>query len=124
MDVNRVIVELELEQRVTVRSYETTSELKDLVLSYTKAVSEYASRCDSMDNMLFCEKSIEKSQTKVGKEGQGLINLWKDFIQTFPQVSSDQAQAICAVYPSPLLLKKVFYSFIDPRTKIELRTFL
>ena len=30
------------------------------------------------ENLIFCDKSIEKSQTKVSKEGHGLINLWKD----------------------------------------------
>lgn len=66
------------------------------------------SKHEGAENLLFCDKSVEKSQAKVGKEGQGLINLWKDLLESFPLVSSDQAQAICALYPSPLLLKKAY----------------
>lgn len=106
-DLNDVLIALELEQNVQFRSYEGVAELKDLVLCYTKAVCEYSSRFDNHENMMFSDKSIEKSQTKIGKDGQNLINLWKDLIQTFPMVTSDQAQAICSAYPSPLLLKKV-----------------
>lgn len=63
---------------------------------------------------MFCDKSIEKSQAKVSKDGQGLINLWKDILESFPLVSSDQAQAICAHYPSPLLLKKAYEQTGNP----------
>lgn len=77
------------------------------ILSYTKSISEYVSKTELNENLVFCDKSVEKSQTKVTKDGQGLINIWKDMIECFPMVGCDQAQAICAVYSSPLILKKV-----------------
>ena len=107
-DLSEVQITLELEERVQIRSYEEASDLKELVLCYTKSISEYASKHSSKEQALFSDSSIEKAQTKIGKDGQGLINLWKEMIQTLPMVSSDQAQAICALYPSPLLLKQVF----------------
>lgn len=106
-DLNEVQIALELEENVQIRSYEDASELKDLVMSYTKAIAEYASKHTSQENAIFSECSVEKAQTKIGKDGQNLIHLWKELIQSFPMVSSDQAQAICAIYPSPLLLKQV-----------------
>jgi hypothetical protein len=106
-DMNEIQIRLELEHVTCVRSYETVEELKDLVLSYTKSISEYLIKNEQSENLLFCDKAVEKSQSKVSKDGQGLINLWKEIIETFPHVSSDQAQAICSVYPSPFLLKKV-----------------
>ena len=107
-DASRAIIFLELNENVCMRSFDSSEELRDLVLSYTKSVSEYLSKHDQGENVIFCDKSVEKSQTKVSKEGTGLINLWKDLLESFNLVSCDQAQAICAVYPSPLLLKKVF----------------
>lgn len=101
------MLHLELHENVCIRSFETSEELRDLVLSYTKSVSEYTQKHSQAENMIFCEKSLEKSQSKVAKDGQGLINLWKDLLECFPMVSCDQAQAICLAYPSPLLLKKV-----------------
>jgi hypothetical protein len=105
-DINSGIIYLELNENCSIRSYETGEELKDIILSYTKSISEYAIKHDLAENMLFCE-SIEKSY-KIGKEGQGLLNLWKNFLECLPSVSCDQAQAICATYPSPYLLKKAY----------------
>ena len=105
-ELNECLVALELDERVCVRACETVEELKDLVVSYTKAIGEYDKHGQLAEQMLFCEKAVEKSQTRV-KDGQGLINVWKDLVETFPLVSSDQAEAICSVYPSPLMLKKV-----------------
>ena len=98
---------MELDENVVIRSYEEASELKELVMSYTKAIGEYASKSAFLDSAMFAEGADDKAQTKIGKDGQNLILLWKEMIQSFPMVSSDQAQAICAVYPSPLLLKQV-----------------
>ena len=111
-DANRAIIYLELNENVCMRSFDSSEELRDLVLSYSKAVAEYLSKQDHGENVIFCDKSVEKSQTKVSKEGAGLINLWKDILESFNLVSSDQAQAICAIYPSPLLLRKVFVFFL------------
>ena len=107
-EINRGVIYLELSENCCVRSYETGEELRDLILSFTKSVSEYSAKHDKAENLLFCEKAGEKSSTKIGKEGQGLLNLWKDILECFPLVSCDQAQAICANYPSPYLLQKVF----------------
>ena len=107
-DVNQALIYLELHENTCIRYFETAEELKDLVISYTKSVGEYLSKSEQNENLIFGDKSIEKSGTKVGKDGQGLINLWKDLFQSFNMVTNDQAQAICAIYPSPLLLKKVF----------------
>lgn len=106
-EINQAVMHFELRENVCVRSYETGEELRDLVLSYTKSVSEYAQKHALAENMIFCDKGSEKSQSKVNKDGQGLLNLWKDLLECFPLVSCDQAQAICVQYPSPLLLKKV-----------------
>lgn len=114
-EINQVVMHFELRENVCIRSYETGDELRDLVLSYTKAVSEYAQKHTLAENMIFCDKSLEKSQNKVSKDGQGLINLWKDLLECFPLVSCDQAQAICVQYPSPLLLKKVTYNLKKKR---------
>ena len=97
-----------MNENVCVRSYETGEELRDLIICYTKSVAEYLIKNNSSENMIFCEKQSEKSQTKI-KDGQGLIFLWKEILECFPMVSAEQAQAICAVYPSPLLLKKVYF---------------
>lgn len=107
-ELYEVQIALELEENVQIRSYEDPGELRDVVMSYTKAIGEYTSKHTCLENALFSESAVEKAQTKVGKDGQNLIHLWKEMIQSFPMVSSDQAQAICAVYPSPLLLKQVF----------------
>jgi hypothetical protein len=106
-DVQRCLIQLEIEENVSVRSYETVEDLKDLILSYTKSISEYTSKKDGSDLLIFCDKAVEKSQSKVGKDSHGLIQLYKDLISEFPLVSSDQAQAICSAYPAPFLLKKV-----------------
>ena len=107
-DINQVIIFLELSANVCIRYYETAEELRDLVLCYTKAVGEYLIKHDASENLIFCDKGVDKSGTKISKEGHGLINLWKDVLQSFNLVTNDQAQAICSLYPSPLLLKKVF----------------
>jgi hypothetical protein len=106
-DVNRALIYLELHENVCMRTFDTAEELKDLIMSYTKSVSEYVSKSEQNENLIFSDKAVEKSAAKVGKEGQGLINLWKELFQCFNLVTNDQAQAICAVYSSPLLLKKV-----------------
>jgi hypothetical protein len=113
-DVNRALIHLELHENVCMRTFDTTEELKDLIMSYTKSVSEYVSKSEQNENLIFSDKAVEKSAAKVGKvgkEGQGLINLWKDLFQCFNMVTNDQAQAICAVYSSPLLLKRVFFFY-------------
>lgn len=110
----KAVLSLELEENCCIRSYETSDELGDLVLCYTKSVGEYLSKIEGAENLIFCDKSIEKSQAKVGKDGQGLINLWKDMLESFPLVSSDQAQAICSQYPSPLLLKRAYEQTGNP----------
>nr|QNH68100.1 crossover junction endonuclease EME1 isoform x2 [Brachionus koreanus] len=107
-DLNKAVISLELEENCCIRSYDTTDELRDLILSYTKSVAEYLSKTEGADNLIFCDKSVEKSQAKISKDGQGLINLWKDILESFPLVSSDQALAICSQYPSPLLLKNAY----------------
>ena len=107
-EINYALIYLELHENVCIRYFETTEELKDIVISYTKSIGEYLSKSEQNENLIFSDKSVEKSNAKVGKDGQGLINLWKDLFQSFNMVTNDQAQAICAVYPSPLLLKKVF----------------
>jgi len=104
-DANQILIYLELNENLCIRSYDTTEELRDIILSYTKAVSEYLSKQN--ETLLFSEKSVEKCQTKISKDGHGFIHLWKELLENFPLVSSDQAQAICSVYPSPLLLLKV-----------------
>jgi hypothetical protein len=110
-DVNQILIYLELNENLCIRSYDSNEELRDLILSYTKAVSEYLSKQN--ESVLFCEKSVEKCQTKISKDGHGFIHLWKEMLENFPLVSSDQAQAICSVYPSPLLLLKVSISTLD-----------
>lgn len=107
-ELGQAIIRLEMEHNVSVRSYETVEELKDVIMCYSKSISEYASKHEQAENLLFCDKAVDKAQTKV-KDGQGLINLWKELIETFPLVSGDQAQAICSAHPSPLLLKKVCF---------------
>ena len=111
-DLNSVVIDLQLNENVCIRSYETGEELRDLVLSYTKAVSEYVIKQEE-NNLLICEQKGEKSShpaklNPTNKEYVGLINVWKDLLECFPLVSSDQAQAIVTNYPSPLLLKKAF----------------
>ena len=102
-ELNALVIELELNESVCVRHYETSDELRDLILSYTKAVAEYEMKQQDA-NLLFCEAKGEKSS----KASDGLINVWKDMLECFPLVSSDQAQAIVANYPSPLMLKNAF----------------
>ncbi len=70
-------------------------------------MSEYLAKSELNENLIFCDKGVEKSQTKAGKDGQGLINVWKDMIESLPMVGNEQAQAICGAFPSPLLMKKV-----------------
>ena len=110
-EINFVILHLELKENVCVRSYESGDELRDLVLSYSKSISEYDQKQSQASGIIFCEKSSEKSQGKVSKDP---INLWKEMIECFPMVSSDQAQAICLAYPSPLLLKKAYEKASSP----------
>ena len=105
--MNQTLIHLEINEEVCIRYFDTAEELKDIVMSYTKSVAEYLSKHEQSENLIFADKGFEKSQTKVSKEGQGLINLWKDLLTSFNLVSNDQAQAICSAYPSPLLLKKV-----------------
>ena len=106
-ELHHALIELELGQAVCVRSYESVEELKDITVSYTKAIAEYAAKRDGAENLLFCDKAVEKAQARVAKDGQGMINLWKEMVETFPLVAADQAQAICSAYPSPLLLMNV-----------------
>jgi hypothetical protein len=107
-DVRNFLIKLELEDKINIRSYQSVEDLKDLVFCYTKSISEYSAKKGSSDDMLFCDKSVEKSVAKVSKNSIGLIGLWKDVIETFPLVSADQAESICSVYPSPFLLKNAF----------------
>lgn len=106
LELGQAMIRLEMEHNVSIRSYDTVEEMKDVIMCYSKSISEYASKHEQAENLLFCDKAVDKAQTKV-KDGQGLINLWKELIETFPLVSGDQAQAICSAHPSPLLLKKV-----------------
>ncbi len=105
-ELNAAIIQMELNENTCVRSYETSAELIDLILSYTKAVSEFADKSEKAESLMFCEGKGEP-KSKIGKDGQGLLNVWKDCLECFPMVSCDQAQAICAAYPSPFLLYQV-----------------
>jgi hypothetical protein len=71
-EINFAIIYLELKENVCIRSFETGEELKDLVLSYSKAISEYNQKNSLTSSLIFCEKSLEKSQGKVSKDGQGM----------------------------------------------------
>lgn len=110
-EINSAIIHLELNENCCVRSYETSNELIDLILSYTKSVAEYADKHEKAENMIFCDGKGD-SKSKIGKDGQGLLNVWKDILECFPMVSCDQAQAICASYSSPFLLMRVIIVFI------------
>ncbi len=105
-ELNAAIIQMELNENTCVRSYETSAELIELILSYTKAVADFADKSEKAENLMFCDGKGE-SKSKIGKDGQGLLNVWKDCLECFPMVSCDQAQAICAAYPSPLLLYQV-----------------
>ncbi len=112
-DLNWGVIHLELSENCSIRSYETSQELTDLILSFTKAVSEYADKHEKAENIIFCDSKGE-SKSKIGKDGQGLLNLWKDMLECFPMVSCDQAQAICASYPSPFLLYQAYKNCSKP----------
>ncbi|CAF1021393.1 unnamed protein product, partial [Brachionus calyciflorus] len=88
-ELNQAVLALELDENCCMRSYDTSEELKDLILCYTKSVSEYLSKSEGSENLIFCDKAVDKSQAKVSKDGQGLIILWKEILETFPLVSSD-----------------------------------
>lgn len=112
-EINSGVIHLELMENCSVRSYETSEELKELILSYTKSVSEYADKHEKAENIIFCDSKGD-SKSKIGKDGQGLLNLWKDILECFPLVSCDQAQAICASYPSPFLLYEAYKKCSKP----------
>jgi len=112
-EINSVIIHLELAENCCVRTYETSDELRDLILSYTKSISEYADKLEKAGSVIFCESKSD-SKSKIGKDGQGLLNVWKDILECFPMVSCDQAQAICASYPSPYLLNEAYLSTRKP----------
>jgi hypothetical protein len=109
-EINQGIIHLQLSGNVSIRSYENGEDLKELILCYSKAIGDYSMKHEQASNALFCEKDIEKSNSKIGKDGQGLLNLWKDILQSLPSVANDHAQAIISKYPSPLLLKKTYDS--------------
>jgi len=44
---------------------------------------------------------------KVDKNGVGLLKVWKHQLLQLKNISPDIAQAILAVYPSPLMLRQV-----------------
>ncbi len=72
-EINNFIINLQLFEKVCIRSYENGEELRELVSCYTKSISEYNQKHALAENMIFCDKT-DKSQTKVSKDGQGFFN--------------------------------------------------
>lgn len=52
---------------------------------------------------------------KVDKNGVGLLKVWKHQLLQLKNISPDIAQAILAVYPSPLMLRQVNWNYRDLR---------
>ena len=48
--------------------------------------------------------------TKVGSDGSGLTNVWRQQLMQFKNVSVEVSNAIIAHYPSPQLLRDVWFS--------------
>lgn len=108
-DVEIALVHLQLSVGVQVELFETWKEFADYVSMFTKAVAEapFKRARDNKGLSVYLESDGSK-RAKIDPSGKGLLNIWKKQIQQLNRVSSEMANAIISVYPSPKLLTQAY----------------
>ncbi|XP_033119072.1 crossover junction endonuclease EME1-like [Anneissia japonica] len=116
LDVEEALVDLQLQEGCVLKLIETPAELGDLVAMYTKAVAETPFKRDRDKATFSFHVDTEwAGGVKIGKDGKGLLRLWRQQIQQFRNVSPEIAQAVVAEYPSPQLLLKAYSRCSSPK---------
>eukprot|EP00794_Sanderia_malayensis_P008993 gene8993-9954_t len=108
VDIEQVLLRLQFQYNYCVHFCETPEDLAQMVASFTKSVAEkpYKKIAGTAFNIYL--NNHEKGLPKVGKDGQGLLEVWSRQIQQFKGVGHDTAVAIVQKYPSPLILMQAY----------------
>ncbi|XP_071953812.1 uncharacterized protein [Antedon mediterranea] len=116
LEVEEALVDLQLQEGCILKMIETTTELGDMVAMYTKAVAETPFKRERDKATFSFHVDTEwAGGVKIGKDGKGLLRLWRQQIQQFRNVSPEIAQAVVAEYPSPQLLLQAYSQCDSPQ---------
>ncbi|XP_051889055.1 crossover junction endonuclease EME1 [Pristis pectinata] len=121
VDVELVLVHLQVSVGVQVQLLETWKEFADYVGMFTKAVAEAPFKRARDNNGLSVYLENDGSRgVKIDRSGKGLLSIWKKQIQQLNRVSSEIANAIVSVYPSPRSLTQAYQECSSEQEKEKL----
>ncbi|KAK9871347.1 hypothetical protein WA026_011613 [Henosepilachna vigintioctopunctata] len=109
--VEYALTEIQLLYSISHRMLETKKELALFVFQLTKSIAQLPYKLQKQEKFMQSKwfmSENNKNCIAVDKNGNGLARLWKQIITTFPMTSLETAEALCAVYPTPLSLLKAY----------------
>lgn len=100
LELEETLLDVQMSVGCNVAITDSDQETAETVFQYLKAVAEAPFKRDKSQNVM--NLHVDNSTTvRIDKDGNGVVQAWRNIIQLFKNVSADQANAIMAVYPTP-----------------------
>uniref|UniRef100_A0A1B6L704 Uncharacterized protein n=1 Tax=Graphocephala atropunctata TaxID=36148 RepID=A0A1B6L704_9HEMI len=113
-EIEEELIELQISTNCTHRLIESPEDLGNFVIQVTKAIAETPFKLDKQkrvqENLEWFAVGDSRDCVAVDKAGNGLLRLWQQQLCQFNLAGHDVAQAIAAVYPSPLSIVRAYDS--------------
>ncbi|XP_011875796.1 PREDICTED: crossover junction endonuclease EME1 [Vollenhovia emeryi] len=106
------LAEIQIASGCSGRLIESAQDLALTVCQYTKSVSEIPHKLRKRENLegkfSWYVTGDNRNTVRVDRDGNGLRRLWQQQLCQFNLSSLETAEAICAVYPSPVRLVEAY----------------
>lgn len=109
--VEYALTEIQLLYSISHRMFETEQDIALFVFQLTKSIAQMPYKKRKQEEFIQSRWFLSednKNCIRVDKNGNGLLRLWKQIITIFPLASLETAEAISAVYPTPLSLFQAY----------------
>jgi hypothetical protein len=119
-DIDVASIYLQFNHNTSIKYYDSNEEIVEFINQITKAIAEEAIRGTLVVSEFMLADCSSEKQSKLGKNGEGLLSVWTNMLEKFQFISKDQACAIVAKYPSFYLLKDAYKSLSEKEGKLLL----
>lgn len=119
-DIDLASIFLQFNHNASVNYYESNDEIFEFIHQITKAIAEETLRGNTVTSDFMLADCSSEKQSKIGKNGEGLLNVWTNMLEKFQFISKDQACAIVAKYPSFYMLMDAYRSLSEKEGKLLL----
>lgn len=116
-EIEKALIEIQIFEKCSHRMVETSQDLGSLIVQFAKALAEREFKLEKQkvaNELEWFAAGASRDTVRVDKDGNGLLRLWKQQICQFHNASIDTAEAIMALYPSPVSLMKAYANCSTP----------